>query len=195
MVRVAARGVAERDLALARSISGADAELDRLETEVDRAVVSSLARFPARGDDLRALVVALKMVTEVERIGDHAVNLADRAIDLGQGPGMEPGFEFPAMAEVALGMIRSATSAFALRDTAMARSVIERDDEVDELHRVGLQRLALAAASAPDQANRAFRLSNMLRQVERIADHAVRMAQLVIFLVDGADVRHGRLIA
>lgn len=193
MARLASRGVAERDLVLARSVAVADTELDHLETDVDRLVVERLARYPASGDALRFLVCSLKVVTEIERIGDHSVNLADRAIDLGTGPGLEPGLEFPVMAQVAVGMIRQAVSAFGMRDVATARSVIEREDEVDHLHRAALDRLAAAASGAPGQVERAFLLSSALRQLQRMADHAVRIAQLVVLMVEDTDVRHRRL--
>ncbi len=193
MARLAARGVAERDLVLARSVAVADVELDHLETEIDRLVVARLARYPASGSALRFLVCSLKVVTELERIGDHAVNLSDRAIDLGTAPGLEPGLEFPVMAQVAVGMIRQATTAFGVHDANLARAIMERDEEVDHLHRQGLARLAAAASVAPGQADRAFLLSSSLRQVQRMADHAVRVAQLVVFLVDDQDVRHRNL--
>jgi phosphate transport system protein len=195
MARLASRGVTERDLVLARSVAIADAELDHLETGVDRMVVERLARFSASGDALRFLVCSLKVVTEIERIGDHSVNLADRAIDLGTGPGLEPGLEFPVMAQVTVGMIRQAVTAFGVRDVATARAVIERDEEIDHLHRAALDRLAAAASGAPGQVERAFLLSSALRQLQRMADHAVRVAQLVVLMVDDQDVRHRRLVA
>ncbi len=190
MVRLALRAVMERDPPLARSVIASDAVLDRLEVDIDGLCMSHLARHHPVGRDLRTITTTMKMVTDLERIGDLAVNIAERSLDLASGTGIEPGLDVARMGEIAADMLRAAADAFLDGDSDGARAVIARDVEVDELNRQALERWLAAMVAHPDQVDRGLSLTSTSKYLERIADHACNLGEMVIFLVDGDDVRH-----
>ena len=192
MVRVAMRSVLDRDPTLGRSVIAADRELNSLEVEIDRLCLQYLARRKPIGTTLRMITTIMKMVTDLERIGDLSVNVAERGLELTAGVGIEPGTDMPAMAEIAADMVRTAADAFLDGDPRQARALIERDREVDDLNRLALERWIRAMVAHPDQADRALALTSMSKYLERIADHACNLGEMIVFLVEGQDVRHGR---
>ncbi|MEQ1502686.1 MAG: phosphate signaling complex protein PhoU [Myxococcota bacterium] len=191
MVRLATRSVLDRDLSLGRSVVDADRELDRLEVEIDRQCLRYLATRQPVGTELRTITTMMKMVTDLERIGDLSVNLAERGLELSAGTGIEPGLDLPKMAEIAADMVRMAADAFLDGDPDIARQLIERDNEVDELNRLAFDKWLQAMAAYPDQVDRALSLTSMSKYLERIADHACNLGEMVVFLVEGRDMRHG----
>jgi phosphate transport system protein len=191
MVRLAARSVVDRDLSLGRSVVSADRELDRLEVEIDRLCLRYLAIRQPVGTDLRTITTVMKMVTDLERIGDLSVNVAERGLELSAGTGIEPGLDMPRMAEIAADMVRMAADAFLDGDPRIARELIARDQEVDELNRKAFDKWLHAMAAYPDQVDRALSLTSMSKYLERIADHACNLGEMVVFLVEGRDMRHG----
>lgn len=192
MLVQAMRAVTERDPHLARHVMGMDREIDDLEVEVDSRCLKCLALRNPVGRDLRMITTVMKMVTDVERIGDLAVNIAERGLDVG-GKGVEPGERLEHMAELVVGMVRTATDAFVQEDGALARELIARDDEVDRLNLEAFAFWSKTMATHADQVDRALAFSSVTKTLERIGDHAVNLAKMVIFLVEGEDVRHGRL--
>jgi phosphate transport system protein len=192
MTRQAVRSVMERDTDLARAVVKLDVDLDKLEIEIDRRCLSCLALRHPVGHDLRLITTVMKMVTDLERIGDLAVNIAERGLDLAASSGVEPDDQLVRMGDIAAEMLRTAADAFVAGDAARGRSLAARDRDVDALNRDGFQRWVAAMAAHPDQAPRALALTSVSKHLERIADHAVNLGEMVVFLVEGQDVRHGR---
>jgi phosphate transport system protein len=191
MVRLATRSVLDRDLSLGRSVVVADRELDRLEVEIDKLCLRYLATRQPVGTELRTVTTIMKMVTDLERIGDESVNIAERGLELSAGTGIEPGLDLPQMADIAADMVRMAADAFLEGDPEIARELIARDREVDDLNRRSFGKWLQAMAAYPDQAERAVSLTSMSKYLERIADHACNLGEMVVFLVEGRDMRHG----
>ena len=135
----------------------------------------------------------MKMVTDLERIGDLSQNVAERGLELSAGIGLEPGTDLRTMGEVAADMVRMAADAFLEDSAPIARSLIARDQRVDDLNRQIFQKWLAAMAAHPDQANRALAITSMSKHIERIADHACNLAEMVVFLVEGQDMRHSHL--
>lgn len=192
MVRLATRSVLDRDPSLGRSVVEADTELDRLEVEIDGLCLRYLASRQPIGAELRSVTTMLKMVTDLERIGDLSVNVAERGLELSAGSGIEPGLDLAQMADIAADMVRMAADAFLEGDPAIARELIRRDREVDELNRRAFDKWVQAMAAYPDQVERGVSLTSMSKYLERIADHACNLGEMVVFLVEGRDMRHGR---
>lgn len=190
MVRLALRSVLDRDPSLGRSVMAADRELDALELEVDRQCLHFLATRHPVGTELRTITTMMKMVTDLERVGDLAVNLAERGLELSSGIGIEPGTDLPMMGEIAADMVRMAADAFLEGDATLARELIRRDRTVDQLNREAFEKWITAMAAHPDQVKRALALTSMSKYLERIADHACNLGEMVVFLVEGEDVRH-----
>ncbi|MFK7927178.1 MAG: phosphate signaling complex protein PhoU [Myxococcota bacterium] len=190
MVRRSVRSVVERDAELGRSVIDTDREIDALEVEIDRACLRCLALRQPVGRDLRLVTAVLKVVTDLERIGDLAVNIARRGLELSAGSGVQPHLDLVRMGEVAADMVRVAADAFVQDDPELASTLRARDEEVDQLNRQAFARWLEAMAAHPSQAERALALTSISRHVERIADHAVNVGEMVVFLVEGRDVRH-----
>lgn len=190
MVRLAVRSVMDRDLSLGRSVVQSDVEVDRLEVEIDRLCVRYLAVRQPVGTELRSITTVLKMVTDLERIGDLSSSIAERGLTLSSGPGIEADQDLPRMGELAADMVRMAADAFLDANATMARELIRRDHDVDELYREAFLRWTQHMAAYPDQVDRAFALVTMSKHLERVADHACNLAEMVVFLAEGKDVRH-----
>lgn len=190
MMEDAVRALLRGDAAAARAVIARDAELDRMENEVDERCVAILARRAPVGADLRFVTAVMKCVVDVERIGDLAVNVAKRALDLVQSPGVEPGEDTERLAHGALGILTRALDAFAARDSAAARSLYEDDRALDAANRRAFHRLIAIAQHHPDQIERALAISGACRNLERAGDHAVNIGERVVFMVEGEEVRH-----
>jgi phosphate transport system protein len=190
MIRDSLRATLERDEALARTVTDRDKQVNRSEVEVDELCLKILALRQPTASDLRFVTFALKAVTDVERIGDLAVNIADRALELAQEPALPMPPEMPRMAAIVQGMMHQALDAFVARNAAEADAVLARDQEVDELY-WGLFRRALALMrSDPQAVDRGTRQIFVAKHMERLADHVTNLAEMVIFMVRGTDVRH-----
>ena len=191
-IEAAASAIRDRNAELAARVQEEDRLVDADEMEIDELTVRILALRQPAARDLRFLVFALKVVTDLERIGDEAANVAERAAQLTTN-----GFEVPEleprvleMAEVAKGLVREALDAFVERDEALARGVRLRDDEVDALYGA-LRRSCLAYLRAhPERAAAAMCVASTAKYLERIADHATNIAEMVVFVTSGQDVRH-----
>lgn len=192
MVRLSVRSVVERDVSLGRAVVENDVELDQLELEVDRLCLEILAHDAPTGRALRVTTACMKMVVDLERIGDLSVNVAERGLELARRSGIEAPTDITRMGTLAGDMVRMAADAFVLRDIELAREVLLRDDEIDSLNRETFKRLISAMADHPDQADRALCLTNISKHLERVGDHAVNIAEMVVFVIDGEDIRHDR---
>lgn len=201
LIEMAIRALAERDVGLAARVKEADRQIDRDEMEIDELAVKILARRQPAARDLRFLVFALKVVTDLERIGDEAANMAGRALQLAQAPSPGGGGGGPQpvpalvpaleeMAAVTKDLVHQALEAFVRRDEALARDVRERDDEVDAMYGDLLRACQAYIRAHPDQVAVAMCLASTSKYLERIADHATNIAEMVVFVTSGEDVRH-----
>ncbi len=191
MVSNAVRALFTRDAALARSVVEQDADLDRLEKESDRRCLNILARRSPVGEDLRFVTAVFKVVTDLERIGDLAVNIAERGLDLAGTVGIDVGPEVEALAAKVTVQLAEAVRAFAERDAVAARGLYAEDALIDSMNRAAFASLLGVARSHPDQIERALAISSICKHLERIGDHAVNIGEHAVFLVEGHDVRHG----
>lgn len=190
MIGNSVRALGERDAALARATIECDHKVNKAEVETDELCLRILARRQPMASDLRFLTLALKMVTDLERIGDLAVNICERAIDLQSEPRLEGFDTLVRMADVVQSMVRDAIDAFVRNDAELAQRVIDRDDEVDELYHVYFRDVLAVMVGGSSHVERGIHIQSVAKWLERIGDHATNLAELVIFMVKGKDVRH-----
>ncbi len=184
------RALVERDNDLARSVIEKDHQINTLDVQIDEASIRLIAlRQPCAGD-LRFITTAMKITTDIERMGDLAVNIAERALELNEEPTLKPYIDIPRMREISQGMIRDALDSFVRRDKKLARDVIMRDDEVDDLKAEVLRELLFFMIQDPSTASRAMKISFVAQYLERFADHATNIAEMVIYLIAGKIIRH-----
>ena len=190
MIRRSVEAVCTRDGELGQKTILMDRKVNRAEREVDEMCLLILAKRHPMASDLRFVTLALKMVTDLERIGDLAVNVCERAVELSGEPQLGATPDIQRIAVIVQSMIKDAIDAFVQGDADKARAVIDRDDEVDELYH-SVFRLLLdvmrrdEAAIAPG-----IHVQSVAKFLERIGDHATNLAEQVIFMVRGTDVRH-----
>jgi phosphate transport system protein len=189
----AVRALIDRRLDEAESVIAADKEVNDLQIEIDHRCVTLLALQQPAASDLRLITSALKINDDLERIGDQAVNIAQNVIKVLPQPPLKPLIDIPRMAEIAQSMTRDSLDAFVKRDAGLARSVLKRDDEVDQLKDQVFRELLTYMMADPGTIQRALALILISRNIERIADHATNIAEDVIFLVEAKDVRHHHL--
>lgn len=185
----AMRALVERDEALARQVEDDDTILDQYEIEIDDTAIHLLAKAPL-ATDLRLITVGMKISQNLERVGDEAVTIARRAIDLNTEPQLKPYVDLPRMAAMSLEMLREAITAFVNRQPEQARAVIPRDQEVDDLNRQLHRELASYMIERPSNITRCLRLMVISKSLERVADHATNIAEEVVYLYEAKDIRH-----
>jgi phosphate transport system protein len=183
------RALVERDDELARQVIQDDSILDRFEIEIDDTAIHLLTKAPL-ATDLRLTMVATKISQNLERVGDAAVTIARRAIDLGTEPQLKPYVDIPRMATMSLEMLRDAISAFINREPDKARAVVPRDADVDNLNRQLHRELSSFMVERPATITRCLHLMVISKTLERVADHAANVAEEVVFLYDAVDIRH-----
>ena len=192
MVGQAIRSLLDRDARLARSVVSSDPALDNLELEIDGLCIRYLATAKPEGFELRFTTTIMKMVTDLERIGDLAVNIAERGLDIGPRPGLGPGDEIEKMGEAVVEMLRDATDAFVSLDSSVEARLRRKDKSVDTYNRQAFKTWIQVMSTQPDDVPRALAYTSVSRYLERIADHAVNLGQMILLLVEGLDVRHTR---
>jgi phosphate transport system protein len=188
-VRQAVEALVNRDYDLAVRVRADDVVIDRFEIEVDEMAIRLLAKAPL-ASDLRLIAVTMKISQNLERVGDEACKIANRARDLSQEPPLKLVVVVPQMAELALQMLRSALDAFVNQDPATARALIPQDKEVDSLNKQVHQQLAEQMIQHPDTITRCLNLMVIAKSLERIADHAKNVAEEVVYLCEAQDIRH-----
>ena len=174
----------------AQRIIATDKEINDLQIDIDDRCLKLLATQTPLAVDLRLITSAMKINADLERVGDQAVNIAESVLVLLPQPPLKPLIDIPRMAEIAEKMIRDALDAFVKKDAALARDVLHRDDEVDELKDQVFRELLTYMMADPGTIQRALSLILISRNLERIADHATNIAEDVIFIVEAKDVRH-----
>jgi phosphate transport system protein len=189
-IAVSVRALIERDTNLAEEVVGADREVNRMEVEVDETCRRLLALRQPAASDLRFITTALKIVVDLERIGDLAVNVAERAIDLNQSPPLRPLHDLVKLADLCKKQVHRALDSFVDADAEMAAAVIKDDELVDALYHTLFNELIGLMMEDSKNIRRASSLMFVAKHLERLADHATNVAEMVIFMVKGTDVRH-----
>jgi phosphate transport system protein len=189
-VREAIQGLVEHDLALTEAALTGDEPINQLHIEIDRRCFQLLALHQPMAVDLRIIVAAVKINTDLERVGDLAVNIAEAATRYMRHPPVKKLIDIPRMADIAQVMLRDALDAFVKRDTVLAQTVLDRDDELDTLKTQIFRELLTFMLQDPSTIEPSLDLILVSRHLERIGDHATNIAEDVIFMVSARDVRH-----
>jgi phosphate transport system protein len=186
----AMRALVERDEQVARLTIERDKAVNRMDVQIDDICLRLLALHQPAARDLRLITTALKITTDLERAGDMAENISERAIELCREPQLKPLIDLPRMAAIAQGMLRQALDAFVREDAELALQVCHQDDAVDALTDQVLRELLTYMMEDPHTISRALRLIFVSKYLERLADHATNIAEMVIFMVKGTSIRH-----
>jgi phosphate transport system protein len=189
-LRLAVRGLVERDLALVERVLVSDGAINQLHIEIDDRCFKLLALHQPMAVDLRAIVSAVKINTDLERVGDLAVNIAEAAGRYLEHPPVKELIDIPRMADIAQGMLRDALDAYVRRDLTLAQDVLNRDDELDLLKTMVFRELLTHMLRDPSTIEPSLDLVLISRHLERVGDHATNVAEDVIFMVSAKDVRH-----
>lgn len=189
-VRASVQALVSRDLDLAEQVLGGDKSINDLEIEIDKRCYELLVNYHPDAEDVRVVVSGLKINSDLERIGDFAINIAEATFRYLQHPPVKPLIDIPRMADLAQGMLRDSLNAYVRHGTNLAREVLDRDDELDGLKEQVFRELLSYVLQNPATTEPALELILISRHLERIGDHATNVAEEVIFMVSGRDVRH-----
>ena len=189
-IHLSIKALVDRESELAQQIIKSDDQVNMLEIEIDDFSLKLLALRQPQAGDLRLITSIMKINNDLERIGDLAVNIAERTMELLKFPIVKPLIDIPRMAEIAQGMVKDSLDAFVNRDSKLARSVCERDDKVDNLNDRIFRDLLTYMLQNPKTIERAVNLILVGRNLERIADHATNICEDVIYIVDGKTIKH-----
>ena len=180
-----------RDLSLCELVLRSEPAINRMEREIDQAALDLLAMEQPMAVDLRFIIAVIRINSDLERVGDQAVNIAGRVQDMGAFANVELPVDIPKLASLAAAMVRKALQAFIEGDPDLARSVLLLDDQVDEMNADAFRALSTLISERPAMTPQALNALIISRNLERVGDHATNIAEDVIFWVRGADVRHG----
>jgi phosphate transport system protein len=189
-VRRAVQGLAEREHDIIESVLTGDEPINALQLEIDDRCLKLLALHQPMATDLRAVMAAVKINTDLERVGDLAVNIAEAAKRYAMHPPVKKLIDIPKMADIAQAMLRDALDSYVKRDMALARQVLHQDDSLDALKTQIFRELLSFMLKDPSTIEAALDLILVSRHLERIGDHATNIAEDVIFMVSARDVRH-----
>ena len=189
-VEKAVKSVDERDAGLAQAVVDGDVTIDRAEVDLEEDCLKILALYQPVATDLRLIVSVMKINNDIERIGDLAVNIAERALFLCTAPPIEAPSDLAEMRTKALAMLIGSLDSLVRQDTKRARAVRTGDDEVDDLNRQVFREFSAAVRRNPDQVECLLSYLSVGRHLERIADYATNIAEDVIYLMEGEIVRH-----
>jgi len=187
------RALIERDSGIARDVILGDAEVDKLELEIDYLCVDTLARQQPMAGDLRFLTTAMKITPDLERIADHAVNISERVMELNEEPPLKALVDLPLMASRAQEMVRGALDAFVRRDSQAARAVIAMDDDLDRRMELVFRVLLSHMIEDTRTITRALRLTFVAKYFERIGDMATNICEQIVYMSEARVVKHANL--
>ena len=193
MIGESVDALVNRDIKKGESVIAQDGSVNQDEVDLDAMCLTLLACRQPMASDLRFVTFAMKMVTDLERIGDLAVNLSERAIDLTKEPPLAPYHKIPRMGVVVRSMVRDAIDAFVEKDAAKARDVLTRDDEVDELYHSVFRELLDLMTEDHNNIHRCIHNQSVAKYLERMGDHGTNLAEQVVFMLKGTDIRHPKL--
>lgn len=189
-IRLASKALKKNDIELAKQVIERDREVDRMEVEIEERFLALLALQQPVAIDLRFIVGGLKMNNDIERIGDHAVNIARTVIDLNGKELPVSSKKITAIKRVALDMLHDVVSAFIHQDTDAAREVLEMDREVDEMYAQIIKETIKQVAKEPDKLEQGFAMARIVRSFERVGDLSTNIAEDVVFMKDATIIRH-----
>ncbi len=189
-IGLAIKALVSRDAEAARQVIASDDAINTLEMEIDELCLRTMALYQPEARDLRLLAMALKINNDLERMGDQAVNIAERTLELLKEPLLKPLIDIPRMAEIAQRMVKESLDAFVHQDPMRARAVCRQDDEVDQFDDQIFRELLTYMMEDPRVITRSVNLILVSRHLERIADHATNIAEDVIYLVEGKNIKH-----
>jgi phosphate transport system protein len=189
-VRSAVEGLVERDTALVDRVLGGDVPINQLHIEIDSRCFKLLALHQPMAVDLRAIVAAVKINTDLERVGDLAINIAEAVRRYMRHPPVKELIDIPRMADIAQGMLRDSLDSYVRQDITLAQRVLNEDDELDALKTQVFRDLLTFMLQDPSTIEPSLDLILISRHLERIGDHATNIAEDVIFMVSARDVRH-----
>ncbi|HJU05153.1 MAG TPA: phosphate signaling complex protein PhoU [Nitrospiraceae bacterium] len=189
-IQGALRALTERDSALAKQVIENDHRVNALDVEVDEDCLRLFALYQPAARDLRFITTAMKISTELERMSDLAENIAERTIELNDEPQLKPYIDIPRMANWSMRMVKESLDGFVNSDAELARKVCADDDFVDVLTEQLFRELLSFMLEDPKTTTRAIRLTFIGKYIERIADHATNVAELVVYMVEGKIIRH-----
>ncbi len=184
------KALTERDRALAIAVIDGDRTVNTCDVEIEEECIRLLALWQPTGSNLRFITTAIKIITDLERMGDLAVDICERAMELMDEPPLKPYIDIPRMAEAAQKMLKDSLDAFVAKDADLALSVCERDDIVDNLTHQIFNELLVYMLQDPKNITRAVRITYIAKYLERIADHATNIAEMVVYMVKGKVIRH-----
>ncbi len=184
------KSLIEKDNELAKEVIQRDHIVNAFDVEIDEECIRLIAQRQPKAGDLRFIVTAMKIINDMERMGDLAANIAERALELNKEPNIKPYIDIPRMRDIAHGMTRDALDAFVNKDKRLAMDVIMRDDEIDDLKHAVISELLYLMLEDPNIICRAMRITFIAQYLERFADHATNIAEMVIYLVEGKIIRH-----
>lgn len=187
------KSLVERDSSLARKIIERDYQINALDVEIDEECIRLIALRQPKARDLRFITTAMKITTDLERIGDLAENIAERAIELNEEPQLKPYIDIPRMAEIAQEMVRESLDAFVMGCSNLPYEVIKKDDAMDNLNAQVFNELLFYMIQDPSTVTRAIKISYVSKYLERIADHATNIAEMVIYMCEGKIIRHMKI--
>jgi phosphate transport system protein len=189
-IRDSVQSLIKKDIDLAKEVIKRDHQINALDVAIDEECVRLIALRQPMARDLRLITTAMKITTDLERMGDLAVNIAERAIELSEEPELKPYVNIPKIAEITQGMVRSALDAFVRGCSKLPYEVINRDDEVDELTVKNFQELLNLMIQNPKVIPLAVKRTYVAKYLERIADHATNIAEMIIYMCKGKIIRH-----
>jgi phosphate transport system protein len=189
-IELATKALVDRDPELARKVICDDSVIDQLDVEIEEKCIRMLALRQPTARDLRFITTAIKINGHLERIGDMAANIAEKSIILSEEPPMKPYIDIPRMAEISRGMIKESLDALVKEDTELARKVRMEDETIDSLNEQIFRELLTFMLEDPKKIHRALIIMQISKRLERISDHAVGIADMVMYMVTGKIVRH-----
>jgi phosphate transport system protein len=190
MTRQVVQALVQRDAALLHEVRAMEKQVNQLHVEIDEACLEIIALRQPAAYDLRFVTAAMKIIIDLERIGDQAINILEAAEDLLRVPPLKPLIDIPRMGEISQEMLKDALDAYVKGDDDLAQRTILRDDAVDQLKDQIFRELLTYMTADPSTIPRAMDLILVSRHLERIADHATNICEDVIFMVKGKDIRH-----
>jgi phosphate transport system protein len=189
-IRRAVKALVDRDRELAISVIDGDAIVNNLDVEIEEECIRFLAIWQPSGSNLRLVTTAIKIITDLERMGDLAVDICERAMELLDEPQLKPYIDIPRMADAAQKMLKDSLDAFVAGDEEKALAVCAADDFVDNLNQQIFNELLVYMLQDPKNISRAVRLTYITKYLERVGDHATNIAEMVVYMVKGKVIRH-----
>lgn len=192
-IRDSVKALVERDSRLAKEVIQRDHLVNALDVKIDEECVRLIALRQPMAGDLRLITTAMKITTDLERMGDLAVNIAERTIELNEEPQLKPFVNIPRMAEITQSMVRDSLDSFVTGCSRLPYEVIKRDDEVDDLTVRNFEELLSFMIQDPKNIPLAVKRTYIAKYLERIADHATNICEMIIYMCKGKMIRHTEL--